>query len=368
MASFTELIAESIRQRRADFLAKLSSEPDNETEALLAQGTLVHWHPFEPADGLDEFHCTQRVAAVDGSLAIRALSVGAYWIVAQALLIRPDGLRLSRGDTRLIRGEVERPNVDRCASLLMRSLELELALEFTRNTSDHILLLDGSLYSDLPYLLYNLAIGGYEDLPSQVLGRYLELFDLCQQRNIFLLGVSKSARSAVFGRALLAESNALSSSRIMQTDTAQMLKADVQEPDDYPEGDTQHIPQRQRQAQQGMSELPTDGELLHRWTKGMGLTDPVLLGSDSFGRGSAPVVAILSAQNQQLAQDAGFTPFQQQMIEQLHHAPAIGTFYTRLAPGEDVLRIDALASIYGRSNVRLLDFAQAFVPILRHTQ
>ena len=150
--------------------------------------------------------------------------------------------------------------------------------------------------------------------------------------------------------------------RIMQTDTAQMLKADVQEPDDYPEGDTQHIPQRQRQAQQGMSELPTDGELLHRWTKGMGLTDPVLLGSDSFGRGSAPVVAILSAQNQQLAQDAGFTPFQQQMIEQLHHAPAIGTFYTRLAPGEDVLRIDALASIYGRSNVRLLNFAQAFVP------
>jgi hypothetical protein len=362
MASFTELIAESIRQRKADFLAKLSSEPDNETETLLAQRTQAHWHLFEPANELDAFHRTQQVAAVDGSLAIRALSVGAYWIVAQALLIGPDGLRLSRGDTRLIRGEVERPNVDRCASLLMRSLELELALEFTRNTSDHVLLLDGSLYSDLPYLLYNLAIGGYEDLPSQVLKRYLELFDLCQQRNIFLLGVSKSARSAVFGRALLAESNASSFSRSMQIDTAQSPGADVQQPDSYPEGDTQHFPQRQKKARQSMSELPTDGELLHRWTKGIGLTDPVLLGSDSFGRGSAPVVAILSAQNQPFAQDSRFTPIQQQMIEQLHHAPAIGTFYARLAPGEDVLRIDALASTYGRANVRLLDFAQAFVP------
>ncbi|HVB24873.1 MAG TPA: DNA double-strand break repair nuclease NurA [Ktedonobacteraceae bacterium] len=362
MTSFTELIAESIRQRRADFLAKLSSEPENETETLLARGTQAHWHPFGADDGLDAFHHTQRVAAVDGSLAIRALSVGAYWIVAQALLIGPDGLRLSRGDTRLIRGEVERPNVDRCASLLMRSLELELALEFTRNTSDHVLLLDGSLYSDLPYLLYNLAIGGYEDLPSQVLEQYLELFDLCQQRNIFLLGVSKSARSAVFGRALLAESNASSSSRSMQTDSTHMLKADVQNPDDDSAGDTLHFPQRHSHTRQEVNELPTDGELLYRWTKGMGLTDPVLLGSDSFGRGSAPVIAILSAQNQPLAQEAGFSPLQQQMIEQLHHAPAIGTFYARLAPGEDVLRIDALASTYGRANVRLLDFAQAFIP------
>ena len=364
MASFTELIAESIRQRKADFLAKLASEPVDETEALLARGTQAHWHSFEPVDGIAAIHDGQPVAAVDGSLAIRALSVGAYWIIAQALLIGADGLRLSKGDTRLIRGEVERPNVDRCASLVMRSLELALAIEFVKNTSNHILLLDGSLYSDLPYLLYNLAIGGYEDLPSQVLGQYLELFDLCQQRAILLIGVSKSARSAVFGRALLAES-ALSSSPDNHACNEQPPTADVQAHDDFPQSDVQHaqqVSQKHQRKRQSVSVLPTDGELLYRWTQGMGLTDPVLLGSDSFGRGSAPVVATLSVQSQLPLQNAGFSPLQQHMIEQLRHAPAIGTFYARLAPGEDVLRIDTLASTFGMPDVRLLDFAQVFVP------
>jgi hypothetical protein len=54
------------------------------------------------------------------------------------------------------------------------------------------------------------------------------------------------------------------------------------------------------------------------------------------------------------------SPLQQRLLT----APAIGTFYARLAPGDDVLRVDALASAFGRSDLHLLEFAQ---DVITHT-
>src|SRR5450755_4856655 len=107
MASFTDLIAESIYARREDFLVGLSSKPDDEVEYLLAQGMQDHWHLFEHENIRKTHQSISQAAAVDGSRAIRALSSGADWIVAQALLIGSNGLRKSAVDTLLLRGEVE---------------------------------------------------------------------------------------------------------------------------------------------------------------------------------------------------------------------------------------------------------------------
>ena len=195
MASFTDLIAERIHFRREEFLAGLSSKPDDAVEYLLAKAIQARWHPFEPEENTrDVDQSISQAAAIDGSRAIRALSSGADWVIAQALLIGPHGLRNSVVDTCLLRGEIERPTVDRYAALLMRSLELNLALKFVEGGGGHTLILDGSLYADLPYLLYRLAIRGYEDLPLKVLEQYLDLFDLCQKQGVLLLGISKSAR------------------------------------------------------------------------------------------------------------------------------------------------------------------------------
>lgn len=333
MASFTDLIAQHICMQRDELLASLSSNPNSEREQGLATGVKRYWHAFAPENLAERDQARLRVGAVDGSQAIRSLNIGADWIVAQALLIGPDGLREAAGETRIVRGDVGSPRVDRYASLLMRSLELRLALEFARHKQGNMLLIDGSLYSDLPYLLYNLdlAIGGYENLPRKVLANYLDLFEFCQQAHILLLGISKSTRSTVFGKTLLEEND--------------------------PIGD-----------------LPSDGELLYRWTEGCGLTSPVLLGSASFG--------------QNIASRAGFFPLNdafpgasipdtnppndRYLLERLQVAPAIGTFYARLAPGDDVLRIDALASAFGHSQLHLLDFEheliehEAALPIVGH--
>ncbi len=360
MASFTDLIAERIHSRREEFLAGLSSEPDDEVEYLLAKEIQAHWHPFEPENSGNMDQSISQVAAVDGSRAIRALSSGADWIIAQALLIGSNGLRMSTVDTILLRGEIERPAVDRCAALLMRSLELDLAVKYVESGQGHTLILDGSLYADLPYLLYRLAIGGYENLPLKVLEQYLELFDLCQKRGVLLLGLSKSARSAVLGQALLEENRSLISSTPQQPDDGRLkpLEAEAQEDVETPRGVTANEKNQRR----GMNGLPTDGELMHRWTKGTGLTDPVLLGSSSFGRAGIIADKKLTSQIKQALLEPQPSPDLQQVLDRLSNAPAIGTFYIRLAPGDDALRVDALASTFGRSDLRLLGFSRTLVP------
>ncbi len=342
MASFTDLIAERIHFRREEFLAGLSSKPDDEVEYLLAKRIQAHWHPFEPENTRNMDQSISQVAAVDGSRAIRALSSGADWVIAQALLIGPNGLRKSAVDTILLRGEIERPAVDRCAALLMRSLELDLALKFVESGDGHILILDGSLYAELPYLLYRLAIGGYEDLP----------------------GISKSARSAVLGQALLDGSRSLASLVPQQPDsgTSKPVEADVQEDVEVSRGDSVNGKDQRRGMRSGMNGLPTDGELMHRWTKGAGLTDAVLLGSSSFGRAGVIADEKLTARIQQVLLEPQLSPDLQRVLDRLSNAPAIGTFYIRLAPGDDALRVDALASTFGRDDLRLLRFTRTLVP------
>ncbi len=361
MASFTDLIAQRIQEQRSEFLAGLSDVPANDIESLLADSIQAHWHSLEPKGEFNRHGDRSQVAAVDGSHAVRALNTGADWIVAQALIIGRDGFHQSAADTVLLRGDIERPAVDRCASLLMRSLELDLALQFAQSGVGNVLLLDGSLYSDLPYLLYNLAIGGYEDLPSRVLKQYLDLFDCCQECDILLLGVAKRTRATVLGRALFDQRDS-SSLVLHQADTFQVLSADVQ--DEEAVNDAVLRLQRLRNAKPDTYKLPSDGELLYRWTKGMGLTDPVLLGSASFGNATAHAIAQLTQQARYFVQGQDHlstAPSSEvrdsPLLERLLAAPAIGTCYVRLAPGEDVLRVDALASAFGRGDLRLLDFA-----------
>jgi len=363
MASFTDLVAERIYFRREEFLASISSKPDDDVEHLLAEAIQAHWHPFEPENTRNIDQTLSQVAAVDGSRAIRALSSGADWVIAQALLIGPNGLRKSAVDTCLLRGEIERPTVDRYAALLMRSLELDLTLKFVEGGDGDTLILDGSLYADLPYLLYRLAIRGYEDLPLRVLEQYLDLFDLCQKHGVLLLGISKSARSAVLGHALLDGNRSLVSSIPQQPDSiSRPLEADVQEDAELFRGASVNGKNQPRGMRSGRNGLPTDGELMHRWTKGAGLTDPVLLGSSSFGRAGVIAGEKLTARIQQAVLEQHLTPDLRQLLERLSIAPAIGTFYIRLAPGDDALRVDALASTFGRNDLRLLGFTRTLVP------
>lgn len=384
MASFTDRVAGRIQQRRAEFLSGLVPEPHGDVEAVLAAGVRALWHPLDlvtagmPPDGLPP-----EPAAVDGSRAVRSLNSGADWLVAQALLVGPHGLRITAADTILLRGEIERPAVDRCAALLMRSIELDLALEFAQSRVGGLLLLDGSLYAELPHLLYSLAVPGREDLPLLVLRRYLDLFACCQERGIVLLGLAKSARSTVLGRAILAaapppllEATAPASGQTQwrHARAAQSGWATADALEDSPGSDVIAPSPAAAgwDAQDWMpAELPADAEILHRWASGTGFCNPVLLGTASFGHRRGPMIHDPGVLAEQFPDGELSLTERRDILRRLRAAPAIGTFYVRLAPGEDALRVDALAGVFGEGEERLLGFSrrmlapEAAAPLVR---
>jgi hypothetical protein len=79
MASFIDLIAQSIHLRREEFLAGLSSKPDGEVEHLLATGIQNHWHSLISDNSENTHPSKSLIGAVDGSQTIRALNIGADW-------------------------------------------------------------------------------------------------------------------------------------------------------------------------------------------------------------------------------------------------------------------------------------------------
>ncbi len=358
MTSFTDLIAARIQQRLDEFKESIASTPGNDLERVLAEGVRAHWHQFDRALSAGELQVPNRsAAAVDGSQAVRALNTGADWVIAQALLIGPDGLRLSDAETVLLRGDILRPSIDRCAALLMRSLELGLALKYVDSGAGDVLLLDGSLYADLPHLLYPLDIPEYDDLPLLVLQAYLDLFDRCQQQGVLLVGIAKSARSVVLGRAIL-------DGRLVPG-AAQQAGLDVDEEATLrpvPAADALSISGRRRKRKAGWNGLPGDSELLYRWAEGAGLTDPVLLGTVSFERYTAEVLSNPTLLAEQF-ESALLSPGEhQRVLKRLLEAPAIGTVYLRTTAGDDVLRVDALAGSFGREDLRLLSFIHDWAP------
>jgi hypothetical protein len=108
--------------------------------------------------------------------------------------------------------------------------------------------------------------------------------------------------------------------------------------------------------------LPTDGELLHRWAHGAGFTTPVLLGLASFGHRTPPLVNDPAALADQFRDGQLSRRERRAVLERLRDAPAIATFYLRLAPGEDAIRVDVPASALKGKNQRLLDFSHEWLP------
>ncbi len=358
MASFTDLIADRILQRLDEFKDSITNAPKNDFERELAEGIRTHWHRLDcvlPA-GTPQVS-NGPAAAVDGSQAIRALNTGADWIIAQALLVGPGGLRLSDAETFLLRGEILRPSIDRCAALLMRNLELELALKYVQSGAGELLLLDGSLYADLPHLLYPLDIPNYEDLPLLVLKAYLDLFEQCQQRGVLLVGIAKSVRSVALGRAI--------SDGHLAPQLARHVNADVVEGatmGSAPAADAISIPVKRKKGRAGWNGLPRDSELLYRWAEGAGLTDPVLLETASFESYKAEELSKPSSLAEQF-ESALLTPGdQREILNRLLGVPAIGTVYLRPTAGDDALRVDALAGNLGREDLRLFGFVHEWAP------
>jgi hypothetical protein len=221
--------------------------------------------------------------AVDGSLRRANLANGAYLFVAQALLMG-EGVEETDVEVEILRGSTPRASVERFADLLLQRLEVGLARQHVTHIPEGgVLFLDGALYGQLPQL-YPLTIEGVPyPLPDEILEAYLQLFQHCRQRHIHLISIAKTSREATH-------------SKIWQRKEEVGLNLDI-----------------------------PDSEMIYRWTERAGYSTPVILGTWGFTRGSRELLK----------------------REELSCAPAIVSFFVRLADFDDAVRVDLPASAVG---------------------
>jgi hypothetical protein len=225
----------------------------------------------------------------------------------------------------------------------MRSVELRLALDHLGRMAGQTLVLDGSLYSTLPHLLYPLQAlraqgrcSDDADLPIRLLETYLDLFDACRKQDVLLLGISKTTQDRVLTHSLIHLPDDLDRISI---DMAEHLEL---EPD---------------------SRVPPDAEALSRWSTGPGFSTPVLLGMYSFGRFREKLLSDTEGIAESFAGCSAYSrPRLLSIVERLQRAPAIATFHVRFDEGDDCIRVDVPAYALGSEDT-LLDLSSGVGPI-----
>jgi hypothetical protein len=153
MPDFIAGFAASITRQTKSIRELFSRESVHPIEKRLASVMANHWHPL-PCMANNE---QREACAVDGSVATRFFANGACMIVSHALLQRA-GREETDTDVIFRRGNVPNPVLERYRGLSLRWIEIKIALDHLDDLAGGILYLDGSLYAELPHLVYPLGL------------------------------------------------------------------------------------------------------------------------------------------------------------------------------------------------------------------
>lgn len=300
MPNFIDRLSVQVEQNKKSLGETLRSDASSPVESKLQEAVRKNWRRELPQKRASQRHPAY---AVDGSRAVRHLTNGAFLFVAQALVIGDvSGTRLEEtdADVQILPGATPTPFVERFAELMMHRLEARLAQERLKEMAPgSVMFMDGALYGQLPQL-YTYSIAGepaddpesivkklLNDFVREILRSYLALFEACEKKKIWLISIAKTSRDTTH-------------TQVWWKDEFKAEPA-------------------------GKIEVSAT-EALYRWTDRVaGYSTPMLLGRRAFSQ--QPEVAVL---------------------DKVKEAPAILSFFVRLADYDDALRIDLPASCIGR--------------------
>lgn len=300
MANFIDRLSEQVVKNKNVLEETLRLDAANSSEKELRDVVNKYWRRKLPVKMDSQRHPAY---AVDGSRAVRHLANGAYLFVAQALLVgEVDGVRREEtdADVRILSGATPAPFVERFAELMMHRLEAKLAKERVKEmTPGSVMFMDGALYGQLPQLYTYTIPKETENDPEEkvkaflnkivkdIQRYYLALFDACEEKQIWLISIAKTSRDTTHPK--------------------------VWWKDEFKDEMPRKI------------EISAS-EALYRWTdRAAGYSTPMLLGRRAFAQQPADAV-----------------------FSEVKNAPAILSFFVRLADYDDALRIDLPATCIGR--------------------
>jgi hypothetical protein len=297
MANFIDRLSARVEEKRHELSHTLRHDA-NSDEASLFELVSKNWQTLLPSATGER----RPAFGVDGSRAVRHLANGAYLFVAQALVIgEHDGSRDEEidVDVAILPGATDSTLIERSAGFLMHRFEVGLARKLTeRIPRGSIIFLDGALYGQLTslYEWSASAVTGLPDnileMPKEILDHYLRLFEACVEHDLILISIAKTSHEVAHGQVWWRHAY------------GEEMPKDKQ---------------------------ISDSEAIYRWTnRRAGYSTPVLFGKSSFFRGTR-------------------RNLQDSLSNQVQDAPAIVSFFVRLADFDDALRIDVPASCLGRA-------------------
>ncbi len=301
-----------LENRREEFKSILDpNTAPNDIEIKLSNQLHLHWHNLPVPTSV-----YPREFSIDSSSAARTLANGIDLFVIRALLLGSDGTEFKQLKFELLKGIRDPTTASTFERVLRDLIEIEIVINNSDQLDEGFVMIDGNLYGRFTHMLQQLRLKGWETLPLQLLDAMLKLFDLCLEKNITLVGVSKFSKTRVLCSAMLSE-----------------LGTPVRDPDIM------------------------DVELLYRWKHGEeGFTTPLLLGEYAFVN---EVRAMYDEPERYRKRFFGSIPQEQQdwgteIIKQVPLAPAMIMFHLIPSKNEQPLRIDIPASCLGL-NDKIMD-------------
>lgn len=288
MPNFIDKLNERANQKKEE-LAKTLRQDATSNEQSLRQLVQAHWHLLPKSNPFER----RAAFAVDGSRAVRHLANGAYLFVAQALILG-ENQQATDVDVRILPGSTDSAVVERYAGLMMHRLEVGLVQENARQMPvGSVVFLDGALYGQMTSL-YPLEENPDEplpddvrDLPHRIIAIYMDLFQTCAERQLSLISIAKTSHEEAHGQ----------------------------------------VWWRDQHGAQDMPRKISDSEMIYRWTdQRAGFSTPILFGKSAKYRGAQRI-----------------------LLAEFKDAPAVVSFFVRLADFDDALRIDVPVSAVGRA-------------------
>jgi hypothetical protein len=303
--NFINEFIEVLEKRRGEFKLLFNGGKElNEIEVSLRNHLEDHWHENPSPRKIFE-----KEFSVDSSSASRSLANGIDLFIVRALMIGSDRTERKKLKLEMLKG-ISDPTIASTFERVLRDLiEVEIVVNNCEHLGNSLVMIDGNLYGRFTHLLKQLFLKGWEALPLRLFEAMQTLFQICTERNIVLMGVSKFSKTRVFCSAMLSELG------FHITDS------------DY-----------------------LDVELLYRWKQGeVGFTTPLLLGEYAF---KDEVRAMSEEPEKYIERYFGniapeLKDWGTEIIERVPVAPAIIMFHLIPSKFEQPLRIDVPASCFG---------------------
>jgi len=304
MPEFMAQYLTELETQRGHFLNLLSDDPANELENQLRAAAQAVWNPRLPPADPDP----RDAYAVDGSDAMRSFDNGTFLVVSHALLGGPD-VEACTTSVVLQRDTLSSDSRERLRGLLTRAQEIGLARDYVARCSGGSLYLDGSLYAEFGHLIYPYESSAHTEVPLVLLERYLDLLEAARQHDVRVVALAKTSRGHLLAHTLLAPKNGVGQEYHRDNDV----------------------------------DLPSDGEVLARWTQGPGYTTPILVGWEAFGNRAAQLVRSPSTLAEAFARAGADRAYAARTLERLRNLPAVWASYVRLDDDDDCVRVEFLS-------------------------